>query len=561
VRRRLFSLAEVDDTSIPAAGAGALVCLGAGRLAGVAVGDVYGVTGIGATGFTDEAGIARVRVERVEALRAFARPVEGAASGAIPPDAVAWPLELALARRAVWLEAPEGERAALEAAITGSGRLQGATAREQLVGELHVHEGELRVLAADGRPLDRDAAWSIPDAIRQLDQLAAAQRVLELEGEHGLADEDVEIEWGTVHPGGVRIPRPAHGAALSLGDRIYLRLASRAQGARFAHVFSLGLRGRIRLLSGFAPGGIRLGPGREELVGIAPDPARPANGYALGWPRGARRDEPGIDTLIVIVTAQPAELRVLETVDATGARGRARAEGSPLQRLLCQLHEGGTRSAAGMDAFFVARRSYVLFPLEAPIAGPGFAIDEDPLALLDGAGPREARALEIRLRGLAAQHAVRLDALVCPRGPDRARVYAARTLEVAAGAPAHDGELLWRGPAQGFVEIYLWIAPARGGAGLGELLAAALARPAPALAQAIDALVARDAQARGSLAGGASAALAHAAGELLRAAAPGTAGLLHTAFVAAEGLGLGRWPASGLYRALGAELGLSIERC
>jgi Caspase domain len=567
VMRRLFSVQEIDAAAIPLTNVDGVLRLGAGRLAGVTVGDIYGVTRIGAESFSEKAVIARVRVERVEALHAFAELIEGyPGRGSIPQDAVAWPLELSLARHAVWIDAPEAERAALEEAIARSARLQVAADRQHLVGELCVCGGALQVIARDRHVLEpASGAWSIPEAIRQLDRLAAAQTLIELEGEHGLAEEDVELEWGTVHAGGVRIPRSAHWAALGLGDRIYLRVTNRAAAPRFVHVFNIGLAGDITLLSGYAPAGIRLDQGQEDLVGIGPDPAAPVVGCQLVWPVGLRRSEPGVDTLIVIVTTRPAELRALETADK-GSRGQARGADSQLLRLLAQVHEGGTRQAkAAPDPFFVVRRSYVLYPLEAPIAGPGFAIDEDPLALLGAARPelwigaatRQARQLEIRLRGLESERAVRIDALVCTRSSDPAGGYQAHTLEVAAGAPARDGDLLWRGPVQDVVDLYLWIAPAGGDRpGLAELLDQA--RGKPAITEAAGALVIRDPHAPWSLVGGATAALAQAAGELLRRAAPETMGLLHTSFVAAEDYGIGDHPASGLYRGHGATLGLSI---
>lgn len=565
VKRRLFSLDEVDTASIPIEPRGDVLRLGAGRLAGVSIGDVYGVTRVGAQALTPEAEIARVRVERAFALHAIARPIEGApGGGAIPPEAIAWPIELALARRAVWIDAPEPRRAALEAAVAGSARLRvGTPPRRRVVGELRARGDELLVHMPDGRPIEPGPGpWTIPDAIRQLEQLAAAQALIELEGEHGLADEEVEVTWGTVHPGGGRIPRPPHGAGLGLGDRIYVRLRNRAERPRFAHVFNVGLCGKIKLLSAAAPAGIWLDAGQEEIVGIGPDPADPRNGYRLGWAAGAPRDEPGVDTLIVIVTTRAAELRALETADA-GARAGAWAAGSPLQRLLSQLHDGRPRSAAPAEPFFVARRSFVLYPLLAPIAGPGFGIDEDPLAMVGGGrsdaprgGPAEEREIEIRLRGLAAQRPTRIDALVCTRGRDPARVLEARTLEVAAGERARDGDLLWRGPVRDLVDVYLWSAPAHGGPGLAELLERVRARPQ--LAEAVGALVVHDDGAPWSLAGGASAALARAAGELLCEAARETAGLLHTSFTAAEGYGIGQHPALSLYRGDGVELGLAV---
>lgn len=94
---------------------------------------------------------------------------------------------------------------------------------------------------------------------------------------------------------------------------------------RFAHVFKIGLCGEISLLSHYAPAGVRLGPGQEALVGIGPDPSSPTNGYPLRWPQGAPRDEPGTDTLFVIVTKEAVELRALETAEKEGAgRGAGR---------------------------------------------------------------------------------------------------------------------------------------------------------------------------------------------------------------------------------------------
>ena len=560
-RRRLFSTHEVDRVAISIARQqDERVRIDAGRIAGVSVGDLYGVTRIGATGCTRETEIARVKVEHVEALHAIARRIEGAGA-ALPEGAIAWPLELALARHPVRIDAPADEHAALAAALARSARLRVAGGGERAVGELRVRGGTLAVIAGDGRPLERGAgAWGIPGAVRQLDHLAAAQTLRELEGEHGLEDEEVEIEWGTVHRG-VRIPRPAHGAALGLGDRIYLRLRNRTQAVRFAHVFNLGLRGKITLLSAAAGAGIRLGPEQEVLV-PTPDSS---SGFELVWPDDTPADEPGVDTLMVIVTAQAAELQALETDDPRGARGRALAAGSPLQRLMGQLHEGGTRGAgpAAKEPFFVARRSYVLHPLQAAIAGPGFAADEDPLAMHAALRPEvwvggatwRARPVEIRLRELSAARAVRIDALVCTRSADPAGVYQARTLRFAAEGP-HGGELLWRGPVRDLLDIYLWAAPDRGERGLAELLAPALARAD--VGEALDALVVRDDAAPWSLAGGASMALARAAGELLRDAAPGTAGLLHTSFAAHERYGIGRQPATGLYRGEGVTFGLWI---
>src|SRR5690606_28353995 len=116
-------------------------------------------------------------------------------------------------------------------------------------------------------------------------------------------------------------------------------------------------------------------------------------------------------------------------------------------------------------------RSYVLHPLEAAIASPGFAIDENPLAMHVGIRPEvwsggvvpPPQPLEIRLQLRAAERAVRIDALVCTRSTDRAGVFQARTRRAEAGTSVQDGDSIWTGSVKGFVEIYVWVAPPRDG--------------------------------------------------------------------------------------------------
>lgn len=558
VRRRPFSLDEIGAGAIPIGRRDDGFRLEAGQLAGVSVGDVYGVARVGAEGFDPARGLARARIIRVAALHAGARLEWLNEHAALPADAIAWPLERALDRQPVRIVAPEGELGRLEAAVAGSARLRVAADGERAIGELRRRDGKLAVLTEDGVSLrSRSGSWPLDHAIRQLQRLAAAQALRELRGE-GLAAEEIDVEWGTLHDG-APIARPADGAAVSQGDRIFIRIHNRSAHVRHAHVFSIGLCGKITRLSRSCARGITLEPLAQALVD---PPGDPSAGFKPSWPEGMPPDEPRADRLVVIVTAEPADLRALAT-DETGARGAARGGGTPLQRLLAQLHEGGTRSAGRIeqDPFLVVHRSWMLHPLAAPVALAGFAIDEDPRGMrgvsareawLGGGAP--ARELELRLRDVTAARAVRLDALVCTRSAGAAGTHAARTVRIAPGAPARDDGVLWRGPARDLVEIYLWAAPDPGGApDLAELLAAA--RGAPGIGEAIDALVVADERAPWALAAGACAALANLAARRLRAVAPGAEGLVHASLVAADDHGLVR---RTRYRAHGVELALAI---
>ncbi|HWU88189.1 MAG TPA: hypothetical protein VN253_12970, partial [Kofleriaceae bacterium] len=87
------------------------------------------MTKLGAAGFTSQTAVARVELERVEALHAVGRRIEWLGGHTtLPETAVAWPLKRALARHAVRIDAPASERAALEAEVDRSARLRVAGA-------------------------------------------------------------------------------------------------------------------------------------------------------------------------------------------------------------------------------------------------------------------------------------------------------------------------------------------------------------------------------------------------------------------------------------------------
>jgi hypothetical protein len=364
VNRMLFSLDEDSAVSTPieTAGGGRLR-LEAGRIGSVSVGDVYGVARFDAAGFAPATGIARVRIEHVEAFHAIARPLEwlnGHAS--LPKLAVAWPLERQLARQPVRVEAPEADRPRLEEAITQTPRLRVAEVGERPIALLRLRNGEIEVIKDDETQLGAlHGSWSLEGAITQLQNLAAAQALRELQGE-GLTDNEIEVEWGTVHReahGEVRIAR-WDDAAISEGDRIYIKVRNRSKAVRYVHVFNIGLRGTITRLSHVSPNGIVLGSGEASHVGPL---AEPMTTFEMKWPGGVPRDKPAADRLVVIATTGPVDLVELETVDAD-VRDFGPG-GTGLQQLASQLHSGGARSTGEIkpEPFLVVHRWWMLRPL------------------------------------------------------------------------------------------------------------------------------------------------------------------------------------------------------
>jgi hypothetical protein len=214
-------------------------------------------------------------------------------------------------------------------------------------------------------------------AIQNVANLGVAQAVRELVGEHGLSAAGLEIAWGVVEAG-APCAMPEHGAALGLGDRIYVRVANTGAMTRYVHVCNVGVRGKVTLLTRpRAPAGVALGPGEALTLG---DCNGKLVGLALAWPDGLSRDSfPRLDELFVAVTAQPLSLRTLETHEHGTRSGPT---SSRLHGVLAQLHDGLPRSLAGpaaREAFLVKRLSFTLHPRTAAIASTAaFQIDDDP---------------------------------------------------------------------------------------------------------------------------------------------------------------------------------------
>lgn len=529
VNRRLFSLEEDDAPSIPITAGNDKLLLNAGRIAGVSIGDVYGVCRIDAPEFTPETGIARVQVEQIDVLHSITRPVEWLnGHTAVPELAVAWPLELRLIRQPVRVVAPQRDLPRLEGAIAESMRLRVAVVGEPAIAELHLRAGAIEVLTGDGTGLSAPSGtWSLEAAIGQLSQLAAAQALRDLQSD-GLAAEEIDVEWGTDHHG-VRIARP-DGSALSEGDSIYIKIHNRSMYVRYAHAFSIGLRGTISRLSGAAPMGIQMGPSEKTHVGPL---GAPRATFKLKWPIGVPREMPVADRLVVIITSVPTDLGGFETHNVL-AKSVAH-QGTVLQRFARQMPGGGTPSADALESepLLVLHCLWMLHPLHAPVARSRFTVDEVPNSTR-ALGLKEAwlgstgltRSIAIRLHDVSPSRAVRIDSLVCTRSVDRERTFEVRTYWIATHVASLD---LWLGPVRDLVEVYLWATPAGvEGPNLAVLLASE--RERAEVAEVFDALVVHDARAPWVLAGGACDALANVVTERLRTIAPDAVGLIHASF-------------------------------
>jgi hypothetical protein len=378
LHRRLFTLVEEDShggvpiVPLRAAKHGHYL-LQAGRLTGVSVGDVYSVMPMSATALEPAKEIARVVVVSTAATTSEARVKDWSHHHtAMPDDAVALPRERKAPRRAVTVIAPPHGRGELEKALAMTSQLRTARAEEaeRSLATLRLEGEQLTIEDARG-PLFPAVRYpqGLPATLDQLADLGVAEGLRELQSE-GLSERQLTIEIGVVHEGeAVRLAD--RGAELGLNDRLYVYLRNKSQRRLYAHVFSLGVRSEVRLLSNFAPSGILL-EGRHDAYVLGENEATgELEGLDILWPEGLpATGEPRLDEIIVIVTTRPASLRALESRPPQQRSAGRRAAGTQLQEMLAQLQDGQSRDvgAAESDPFLIKRMSYFLDPRPISLA-------------------------------------------------------------------------------------------------------------------------------------------------------------------------------------------------
>ncbi|HEX3479009.1 MAG TPA: caspase family protein [Kofleriaceae bacterium] len=360
VRREPFSLAEHDDVvGVAVAVAGEQFRLAVGQLTGAAVGDVYAVLPDGAPAHDDAGALARLEVTEVFATTALARRTTG--DQPIPAKAIAVPSRRCAVRRPVAIEGDRPARAAVEAAITASPTLRPAQPGELgALATVRVESDAVTIADAGGALFPpASIAAGLEAVVVHLANLGVAQGLRELEGEHGVLASELAVELGTVHEGQLwRLP--GHGGVLGLDDRYYVKLERCGQRPLFVHLLNISARGKLTLLTHFAPGGIVLDRHRPALlIGQRADGA--VLGVGLRWPEGMPRDGARLTEFMVIATLCVTDLSGLETRELAVTR----SGGNQLQRVVAQLCNGAYRGPGGagpLDGFLIKRCSVLLDP-------------------------------------------------------------------------------------------------------------------------------------------------------------------------------------------------------
>lgn len=572
VKRQLFELTELDanDGIVPLIKTNAEYKIGAGQIHAVTVGDVYNVAALASR----DRVVTQARVTKVAPTTATVQ----LAGAAVPDNPIAIPVQRAAALRPVTVVAPADRLATIAEQFATARTIRIATPADGDATLATLRIVDDRFAIEDGRGVIFPPTSHLEHAVMNLANLAVAQSLRELVGEHGIASSAIECELG-LFVDGERRSLPDSGAAVSCGDQLYCRVVNRSAAALYVHAFSVGLRGSVTALSSNE----KLQAGDELFVGNPRGEA--PQGLQPEWPEGLPTTIPGVDSILIIATTTPTDLSMLETTELARKSLRSdEARGLPgeLQQLVSQIQVGGSRNLrpiGAREAFLVRKVSWVLHPRTAPMSSDEFLVDDSPQSR--GASraaeawvptaPRPPARIAIRLNKLVVEktHAwlpadVRVDALICTRGGDKDPGYRPSTVTFSRIRDGQtlplDNALLFEGPVRDFVDICIWVtrdkAPTKA---LADLL---LQRAKdPEVQDALGALLvgAGVVAAPWITAVGASAVLAHTAYEVISAYAGSAIGLYRTSFLASEQYGVGRYPAEGLYRAQDFSFSLVVD--
>lgn len=567
-QRLLFDTTEADAVAaLPVQVCGDRVSLDGAPLLGVRVGDEFTVMPPDSTGPDDETKIGDVTIDEIRAVAAGGVLQARRPDAAVPLGARAYQTRVAAPAMPVRLPGGGKATAALAKAVENSPILRVTEPDEPSSVEVRSGEaGDLTIWDRIGplhAPRTADAA-GIDGVVRNLKRLAWASslRCLTDDPAHAL-DTPIDVEFGLVNDGEAE-PLPTSGAILYLGQRIYVRVRNNGDERVHVSLVDIGVSSRISILNTATPGGEVVDPGEVYTFGWN-GMKDVLQGSRLTWPDGLAGAQPRPETMLILVTSEPQDIRGLEQLDVRGARdGGALVEASgprsSLERVLDQIDHGGVRDLTAEDGppvrYTVRTVDFELVPAPPPVGeDPEFQVDDrpEPSVLLwspKGFAPTE---VAVRLSDLVVHHNrafrsadIRLDAMVLTRSLDGEPAYAAQTERFSN---IRDGEtlplekmLVYHGPAVDYLDLAVWVSrDTSGSLALADLMQEKLAPDLRTALGGAGGILAGAPQAAMAMAAiGASAVLINTAYHLLTGIVGRSIGLYRTTILAGERFGIGR---------------------
>ncbi|NUT95365.1 MAG: caspase family protein [Saccharothrix sp.] len=454
-RRVVFDTAETDPVAtFPVSPVGDRVRIAGAPLFGVRPGDEFVVMPDDTPEPDDHRKLGDVVVGQVDAQAAYGVLSTGA------------PVPLGARAHLVRSALP-----ALPVRITGDDPRLATVARlvEPVPVVRAAEDAEVRVEAESGGLVVHDAigplhAPQTADAVvANLKRVAQARALRCLTEDPWLAlGTPVSITFARVDDG-VAVPLPRSGAVVHSGQAISVEVRNEGTSTVYVSLLDIGVSHQISVLNPSSPSGVRLDAGRSYTFGGHDHTGRLA-GLAVSWPHSVPAATPRPETIMVLVSAEPTDTRVLEQ---SGVRSGG---WSRLERYLRQLATAGIRETAPEAArpvrFAVHTIDFDLVPTPAPPAETAtFQVDDRPLWTRSDTSGR-AFEVAVHLSDLVVHHNrrfrrsdVRLDALVVTNGTFHVHTEFFHDIK--------DGERLtsttdpiFQGTARATLDVAVWISPA-----------------------------------------------------------------------------------------------------
>lgn len=565
--RLLFETTEPDSAAtLPVLVSGDRASLAGASLLGVRVGDLFAVMPPDSTGPDDPTKLGDVVIDEVGATAAAGVLQLRDPDAPLPLGARAYQTKATAPAMPVRLPETGAAATAFAKAVNGSPIVRAAGTGEQCPVEVRSGDaGELTIWDRVGPlhpPRVADSA-GIEQIMRNLKRLARADCLRHLADDpaHRL-DNPIEVEFGLVN-GGEAEPLPTSGATLYVGQWIYVRVRNNGDKRVYVSLVDIGVSAKVTVLNKATPSGEAVEPGADYTFGWN-DLKQTLRGSRLSWPAGLVRALPRPETIIVLVTSEPQDIRSLEQHEVRDAKGMRSFETGPrssLERLFDQIGYGGTRDLTGEEGppvqYAVRTVDFELVPAPPPVAEePEFQVDDRPESSVLLWSPRSVvpEPVAVRLSDLVVHHNrafrsadIRLDAMVLTRGPDRQPVYAAQTerfhnIRDGQTLPL-DKMLIYHGPVVDYLDLAVWVSrDLTNSLALADLMQEKLTDPDVRLVmgQVGSILVGAPQAAMAVAAIGASAVLINAAYHLLTGIVGQSIGLYRTSLLASEQFGVGR---------------------
>ncbi|WP_328618137.1 caspase family protein [Amycolatopsis sp. NBC_00355] len=460
-RRLLFDVTEADPVAtLPAAMVAGRVRLSGAALLGVVPGDEFVVVP-GESADPDGRVIGEVGVDRVDLAAAWGELRAPQLVTELPIGARAHLVRAVTPLMPVRLRSPGPRLAPLARAIELAPLIRLGEPGEECPAEVGSDDRSGLVVYDEFGPLHRsrpDGSDGVRRVVRDLTRVARARALRclsEVPGEE--LPLPVSIEFGRVDAGRA-VPLSTSGSVLHVDQPVYVRVRNESPDTVYVSLLDIGVAAGISFLNPSSPSGVRLLRGGQytfggnDLTGALP-------GVALGWPTDLDRGVPRPETIVVLVTSEPVDSRVLEQ---EGVRAAPLLAGSALGRSLRSL--SGLRSQGRAADFAVRTIDFDLVPAPAPpLDVTRFEVDERPEASTWLWRPETAASADVvvSLRDVSAEPGVRLDVLVVTGSPGGEPIFSARTEYL--GASGLDELPVYRGQVTGYLAIAIWVSHGKPG--------------------------------------------------------------------------------------------------